>query len=356
MRVAIIPSDLGACAFYRLVWPADWVRMKAGWEVELYQPDAVSVGVVNGVMKLKGINPQGLDLVVMQRLMTPKQVRLVRAFQDLGVAVVVDVDDAVWRIEPDNSASERWNQVVGGKRRFEHLDEACWQADLVTVSTPALEGRYAPHGRSRALRNGLPNHAFSQKTRFSDNPIRIGWTGSLATHPNDLQIMGSAVADIIRDNDDVMLHVVGEVEPVADLLGVPRERATGTGWLSIDQYHEALEDIDIMFVPLKNSFFNRAKSALKVQEAAAAGSIVVASDTPEIRRLYDTAAYMGGILDESEAHLWGHALDLALNCVRNKAVRNPETVRPLSYEKRWGEWADAWGAAINRRKILGPSD
>lgn len=349
MRVALIPSDIGACAFYRLVWPGDWVRMKTGWQVELYEPDSVSVGVENRTMKLKGINPEGLDLVVMQRIMSPLQVRLIQAFQDLGIAVVVDVDDAVWRIEKDNGSYRRWNQVVVGKRRFEHLDEACRLADLVTVSTPALQPRYGLD--ARVLRNGLPGHAFAKWSGPRDRPIRIGWSGSLSSHPNDLQIMGDAVANVIRDNDDVTLHIVGDMEPVADLLGVPRDRATGTGWLSIDQYHEALRDIDVMFVPLKDTYFNRAKSALKVQEAAAAGCVVVASATPENRRLFERGEYMGGMLDADDDQHWEWALNRGIKDAR-AGRSDPESVRDLSYRRRWQEWADAWQAAVQRRKLL----
>jgi glycosyltransferase involved in cell wall biosynthesis len=324
--------------------------MKAGWQVELYQPDAVSVGVENRTMKLKGINPEGLDLVVMQRIMSPMQVRLIQAFQDLGIAVVVDVDDAVWRIEPDNSASKRWNQVVGGKRRFEHLDAACALADLVTVSTPALAPRYGNHDRVRVIRNGLPGHAYAKKAGPLDRPVRIGWAGSLSSHPNDLQIMGSAVADVIRHNDDVTLHIVGDMEPVADLLGVPHDRATGTGWLPIDQYHEALREIDVMFVPLKDTYFNRAKSALKVQEAAAAGCVVVASATPENRRLFERGEYMGGMLEADDDQHWGWALNRGIKDARAGRC-DPESVRNLSYRRRWQEWTDAWKAAVQRRKL-----
>jgi glycosyltransferase involved in cell wall biosynthesis len=321
--------------------------MKMGWQVELYEPDAVSVGIVNGVMKLKGINPHGLDLVVMQRLMTPKQVRLVKALQDLGIAVVVDVDDAVWRIERDNHAWSRWNQVVSGKRRFEHLDDACRQADVVTVSTPALGRRYGLS--SYVLRNGLPNHAFGRKERSPGDPIRVGWAGSLSSHPNDLQVMGSAVADVIRDNDDVALHIVGDMEPVADLLDVPHDRATGTGWMSIDQYHEALRDIDIMVVPLKGSFFNRAKSALKAQEAAAAGAVVLMSETPEMVHLFDEADYFyGSLVPDSQ---WYGSLQYAVHLARAGMAGNPEVVRYLSYESRWQEWAEAWEAAVRQRKL-----
>ena len=267
MRVALIPSDIGACCFYRLAWPAAVVQQAMDWKVELYHPGAVSLSPSG--TKIVGLDPEGLDLVVMQRIMSPRQVRMIEALHMRGVAVVVDVDDAIWRIDPRNSAHVGWNEVVEGKRRWEWLDEACARADLVTVATPALASRYGSHGRVKVLRNGLPNVAFAEnvKTRFQDR-IKIGWSGSVGTHPGDLEVMGGAVARIMANNDDVDLHVVGDAEPVADILSIPKDvqfsgRVGGTGWVPLDQYHAALRDIDIMLVPWASAAVPTASSTAR---------------------------------------------------------------------------------------------
>jgi glycosyltransferase involved in cell wall biosynthesis len=172
------------------------------------------------------------------------------------------------------------------------------------------------------------------------------------THPGDLEIMGSAVADIIRDNDDVDLHVVGYPERVAEVLGVPSDRVTGTDWVPFDKYHEALQGIDVMFVPLADTLFNQAKSALKAQEAAAAGCLVVASATPENERLYALGGFVGGTLGSDDNHLWGEALDIGIDAIRKGFTGKPERARFLSYEERAVRWADAWKGAVERRRLM----
>lgn len=358
MRIALIPSDLGACCFYRLAWPATVVKEITGWEVELYHPAAVSLSPSG--LKIVGLDPEGLDLVVVQRIMSPRQVRMIEAFQMRGVAVVVDVDDAIWRIDPRNKAHAGWNEIVEGKRRWEWLDEACARADLVTVSTPGLTGRYGSHGRVKVMRNGLPNVAFASdvKTRFQGR-IKIGWAGDVGTHPGDLEVLGGAVARIMRNNDDVDLHIVGDAEPVADILSIPKDmqfssRVSGTGWVPLDQYHAALRGIDIMLVPLADTPFNRAKSALKAQEGAAAGAVVLASATPENERLYDLGGFTGGIIRGADASVWHMVLNDSLKLTRSGGwVRpGPEQARFLDYQERAAEWVEAWGGAIWTRRTL----
>jgi len=353
MRVALIPCDTGACCFNRVAWPGQAVMQEMDWKVELYRPEQVHIGIEKGDMVLGGIkNPEALDLVVLQRLVSPMQVEFISALQRMGVAVVVDVDDALWRIHPDNGAYARWVEPVAGIPRFELLDAACALADMVTVSTPALAKRYGLHGRVRVLRNGLPNAAFAPdaKPGFQDR-IKIGWAGSLDSHPNDLQVMGDAVARVIAENDDVDLHIVGDAEPVANLLGVPMDRATGTGWVPLHEYHEALRDIDIMLVPLADTAFNRAKSALKAQEGAAAGAVVLASATPENERLFGLEGFSGGIVREGA---WHQALSDVVAITRSGGWvgAGPEQARFLAYDKRGDQWAEAWGEAITRRKGL----
>jgi glycosyltransferase involved in cell wall biosynthesis len=350
-RVAMIPSDLGACCAYRVAWPGKAVMDATGWDVELYHPQMVSLGIVNGDLVLKGIkSPDTLDLLVIQRPDLPVHVELINGLQKMGVAVVVDIDDAMWRIHPDNGAFEHWNMPVGGVRRYELSDRACALADRVTVSAEVLARRYGAHGRVDVLRNGLPNLAFAPATKPAGDRIKIGWPGRLASHPNDLQVMGDAVSRIIKENDDVDFHVVGEHEPVAELLGLPSDRVTGTGFVPLEEYHAALREIDIMVVPLADTLFNKAKSALKAQEGAAAGCVVLASATPENERLFSLNGFSGEVIQHGES--WHQTLDDVLEIYRGGGwVGNrPERARFLAYENRAEEWAASWGEAIEHRK------
>jgi glycosyltransferase involved in cell wall biosynthesis len=264
VRVDIIPSDKASCAYYRLCWAANAVAEQTDWDIRIHDPGEVFVRQPFSVQGIEDL--ESVDLVVVQRVASPRQVRLISALHHLGIAVVVDADDLLSDIDKDNKSWVYWNEQVMGLPRFRYLDQAAHMADLVTVSTPALAQRYAAHGRVEVLRNGLPNHAFAdpvevydRKVKF-DGEIVVGWSGSLDSHPHDLEVLGGAVRDAMRRVPEMRFHVVGDAQPVTQALDLDPRRVTGTGWLDFDkQYHLALREVDIAIVPLTETRFNRAK-------------------------------------------------------------------------------------------------
>lgn len=344
---------------YRLAWPANAVAEQAGWSVEIHDPGDVTI---HPPFMIKGIEDvESLDLVVMQRIATPRQTRLVSAFQRLGIAVVVDVDDLLSDIEADNKSFNYWNDEFDGMPRYKFLEQATHLADLVTVATPALARKYAKHGRVEVLRNGLPNHAYADPNvvynEHSKNPDEyvIGWSGSLSSHPHDLEVMGGAVRRAMDQDKRLRFHVVGDAEPVAQALNLDPSRVTGTGWLPFEEYHVALREIDLALVPLKESRFNRAKSHLKALEFSAAGAMVLTSPLPEQVHLAQKVP-TGVAHNEQEWEnviIGASALDEYV--AERMAQDRAEVVRSTAqwaYANRAGEWVRAWQRAIDRRKNL----
>ena len=359
MRVALIPSDKAACAMYRLAWPANAVADQSDWKVEIYKPEDVRI---RPPLAIQGIpDVESLDLVVMQRIATPRQVRLIKAFQDLGIAVVVDVDDLLSDIDKDNRSWEYWNEEFNGIPRFRLLEQATRQADLVTVSTPGLARKYAKHGRVEVLRNGLPLHAFADPGHVYDSKRQpkdefvIGWSGSLDSHPHDLDALGGAVRAAMKSDARIRFHVVGDAEPVAQALDLDRERVTGTGWVDFDKYHAALREIDLALVPLTDTRFNRSKSHLKALEFSAAGALVITSPLPE-------QMHFAGHVPTGVAHTeqeWENVMVgasmLGEYVAERVAQDRAECVRKTAayaYANRAGEWQRAWQRAIDRRRNL----
>lgn len=361
MRVAILPSDKGACAYYRLAWPANAVAEQTDWDVEIHDPGEV---FVRQPFAIQGIDDlDSLDVVVMQRIATPRQVRLVSAFQRLGIAVVIDVDDLLSDIEQDNKSYKYWNESIMEIPRHKYLEQATHNADLVTVSTPALVRRYARHGRVLALRNSLPNHAYvdpaaayDRHAGRGDRDVVVGWSGSLDSHPHDLEAMGNGLRTAMDYNPRLRFHVVGDHKPVAERLGLDMSRVTGTGWLPIEEYHEALREIDIALVPLVNTRFNNAKSHLKALEFAASGAFVLASNLPEQMNL---AQFVPIATVNSTAVEWRSAIEqVAASLVDIPQVMGEDAAEIVRKAGDWavankaGAWVAAWERAARRRYNL----
>jgi glycosyl transferase family 1 len=365
VRVDIIPSDKVSCAHYRLAWPANAVAAQTDWDVRIHDPGDV---YVRRPFAIQGIDDlESVDVVVMQRIATPRQVRLISALQKLGIAVVVDVDDLLSDIDQDNKSWSYWNEQVMDLSRYRYIDQATRMADLVTVSSDYLATKYGRHGRVEVLRNGLPNHGFDdpdvvyERSRAVDGEVVVGWSGSLDSHPHDLDVLGGAVRAAM-DNDPLLhFRVVGDAEPVTQALNLDPSRVSGTGWLPFEDYHPALRAVDIGLVPLSETRFNRAKSHLKASEFAAAGAVVLASDLPEQRLLSETVPIATiSNTGVGPAHLyWQSHIEAVAMTMREHpeamAQDRAEVVRSTAqwaYANRAGEWVAAWERAAARRKNL----
>jgi glycosyltransferase involved in cell wall biosynthesis len=326
---------MGGVGYYRLIWPAQAVRKLTGWDVSIHDK------------KHPLTDATGYDVVVVQRMSEPKQIKELIKARAMGIGLVHDVDDALWRVDRRNRAWSYHNEVVGGMRRYQLVDVACDIADVVTASTDMLARRYGgDHGV--VLRNALPGIGRVQEAPGPREVVRIGWTGSLATHPGDLEVMGDAVARVLAADPDVQFAVIGEpAYRIAPVLGIPESRIEALDWVPIRHYHQELrERIDVMLVPLADTAFNRSKSWLKALEASGGGLAVTASGTEENMRLSQHTSI--SIVPHGGTELdWATAIRWAVEKVRIEPwlVRTPDACQPLSLEARAAEWAATWEAA-----------
>lgn len=353
MKVAVVPSDTGACGYFRLIWPAEAVRsVRPEWEVNVYRPQDVKVGIGPKGLAVRGLDLTGLDLAVFQRIGTPSQVELVRALQRAGIAVAIDVDDALYCIDPDSGSYAAWNDRRAATH-WSNLEEGCRHADLVTVTTDALARHYGKHNRVERIVNGLPEFAYAEQSPLValSDAVYVGWSGVAVSHPHDLEVVGDALARVMASDQDVYLRVVGDAQWAASVLQVPEDRLIDAGRQPLNEYHAALLGTDIGIVPLADTKFNEAKSALKALEYSAVGARVIASPTPaNIELSLDT-----GLSIAKTPDAWEQALRMEVERVRydreQGEIGGPD-VRHTSILARGEEWAAAWERAATRRKNL----
>lgn len=394
MRVIVHPADRGGCGHYRLIWPAEvlaaqgfdvtivddyeyplaWIdtltgrealgivgdarqfrqvvqamtgelalaRRRGATDTEMLRIQTRYIAECRDVAAQSGHSTIDADVVVLQRVVHADRVELIRALQDLGIAVVVEIDDDLHAIHRRNPAWAPMNPLNDPKINRDHLMRACELADMVTVSTPALARRYARHGRFTILPNFVPAR-YCDIVRYPHDGTTIGWSGSVATHPGDLDVTGGGVAHAIRDTGAELL-VVGTGKGVADALrhdGPIRS----TSWVDIDVYPQQLAMLDVGVVPLARSAFNDAKSWLKGLEMAAVGVPFVASPTEPYRAFHNLG--FGFLADTVDEWRW-QVGELARNVQRRvdlcglyrSRVRSAFTI-----EQQSERWVDAWTRA-----------
>lgn len=240
-----------------------------------------------------GIKIEPCDVFVMQRPTHAYHVNMIRFLIARGTAVVVDIDDDLRAIHPGNAAFIAMHPKSLGVRHDDgtinmhswlHMDEACRQATLVTVSTAALLPRYAPHGRGVVIDNYLPEHYYTVPHTDSD---LIGWPASLHSHPDDPSAVGSAVSRLVaRGRRFEALSSPG----FGQAFGLEYDPPGGHADVPLLDWPAAVARYGIGIAPLADTRFNLGKSRLKALEMAGCGVPFVASPRAEYARFHAEGA------------------------------------------------------------------
>lgn len=338
MRVLVYPADSGRCG-RRIIWPAEALRAQgadieivygrqdAGWEAD---PDVV---VMQRPMLRRYVEGTGLETVgAIQRL------------QADGIRVVVDIDDDFMALNRKNEVWARTHPVGAPDCNPHHLSAACRIADLVTVTTPALARRYGAHGRVAIIPNHIPQSYLTIERPQNDVPV-VGWTGAVATHPDDLQVTRGGVARAVSATGAQFL-MVGPAKGVQANLGLSDE-PEATGFVDLDDYPHEMAKIDVGIVPLELSAFNQAKSWLKMLEYTALGVPCIGSPTaPNIE--FAERYRLPIARKPREWERWIRRLigDEPLRREMSEAGR--EAMREETVEQNAHYWGEAW-TEVSRR-------
>ncbi len=336
------PSDTGGCGYYRLAWPA-FALKAAGHDVRVIHPSQANK-IGGGLDKDGNLVtlkiPIDADVMVFQRVTSRLIIDGIKIMRTNGIAVVLDVDDDMHSIHPNNPA---WAQLKPGGAKPEYdwnyAQRAFAEATLVTVSTESLLKRYAPHGRGVILQNCIPRKAF--EVSHTDNES-FGWPGALISHYDDPQVVGTAAARLQREGYD--FRVIGPPRGTKAAFQLDREPST-SGPVPMEKWYAAVSTLGVGMAPLNDTRFNAAKSWLKMLEMAAVGVPCVGSPRNEYRRLH---SYGVGLLASNPRQWYKHLKDLltssSLRAELGQAGR--EAAKQFVIEDNAWRWAEAWTQAF----------
>lgn len=352
MKIKVYPADTTGCGHFRLIWQAEALRaagLPGGVELEVRPPTERDLKMrVEGEQVLEVLDVEPDSVYVFQRLTHSWMAQAVPLLREKGAAVVVDVDDDLGSIHPRNPAYEAMHprnvgRYAPGERgpnrhSWQHLAQACRDATLVTVSTPALLSRYAGHGRGRVLYNYLPDIYFGVPHEDSGT---VGWPASLHSHPDDPSAVGGAIARLSGPYGT--FRVVGDPVGVGAAFGL-REDPPGRSGIGVAEWPAAVAELGVGIAPLADTRFNACKSWLKPLEMSALGVPWVASPRAEYSRLNRLGA---GAL-AGTPNRWHKELS---RLVQNEGLRREraEAGRAVAEDLRLRDhawlWLEAWHQA-----------
>ena len=358
MKVYVLPADAFGCGHYRLIWPADVLR-KAGHDVVIMPPNQKSgfmakVGEQeDGSQILTQVQvPADADVMVIQRPAHPLQPQMVDMLRQNGIAVVVDMDDDMSSIHPDNIAFNVYrHRSTSSPLSWKWAGESCKRATMVTATTKALLRRYAWPDRGVMLENYVPGKCLTY-----DKPETgmFGWAGTTKSHPNDLQVTGQTVQTLIDEGQQ--FRVVGGPSKVKECLRL-RDMPQVTGSIELNRWVKTIaETYDVTMIPLAPTAFNASKSCLKGKEHMAAGIPFVYSPREDYRRLHRES---GCGLEADTVKEWYTQLKRLLTdevLRKEQAEMGKEYMKDQTYEAQAWRWMEAWETAYQlQRGSSGPS-
>lgn len=352
MKVAIYPADRWGCGSHRLIWPGEALR-RQGYAVQVIKSQDRHVEMIldNQTDRVVDVKvPDAVDVVVLQRVTHRYLAQAVRVLREKGLTVVVDVDDDLSTIHPDNpafhhlhprSTDHRYGRGVG-LHTWTNLGEACREASLVTATTPALVERYG-HGHGVVLPNYLAEHYYD--VPHVDSEV-LGWPASLKSHPNDPAVVGTAIARLI--DRGYTFHVATVAEDVGRAFGVPEDKVRRlSDPVPLYDWPVELSRIGVGIAPLADTKFNAAKSWLKPLELSAVGVPWVGSPRVEYARL--NALGCGVLVDRPKD--WFRVLNGLLTDASRRSelsAAGRDVAASLRLEDHAWRWWEAWSDALTR--------
>lgn len=351
MKIVIYPADTTGCGHFRLIWPVEALRqagLPADTTVEVRPPQERDLKLRMEGERVAEVLDVDADVMVFQRLTHSWMAQAVPLLRAQGVATVVDIDDDLGSIHPRNPAYEAMHPRFFGQRdparrtvrrhSWSQLTQACRDATLVTVSTPALLERYARHGRGHVLYNYLPDIYYGVPHTDSDV---IGWPAAIQSHPDDPSVLGGSVARLCGDGAD--FRIVGDPTGAGAAFGL-REDPSGRSGVGVAEWPAAVAELGIGVAPLADTRFNACKSWLKPLEMSALGVPWVASPRAEYARLHGRGA--GALADTPRR--WHKELS---RLMKNPGLRleRAEAGRAVAEGLRLRDhawrWLEAWSRA-----------
>jgi glycosyltransferase involved in cell wall biosynthesis len=285
--------------------------------------------------------PNDADVLVMQRLSHNWHGRVVEILRSKGVAMVIDMDDDLSCIHPDNKAFVNYHpRNPKTPYSWKNVEQACKAATMVTVSTKQLMGVYARHGRGHVIDNYVPERYLQIK---ADQDKVFGWPGTTDSHPNDLQVTGGAVRELVDAGYE--FRVIGPVTQAKGALRL-KEQPPHTGVVQLADWASEIAKLQVTLAPLATTPFNSSKSRLKALEAAAVGVPWVGSPRTEYRRFHKESG--SGLLVENRKE-WFKAVKQLMDDAsmrQDLGEKGRAYVQDQTVEKNsWRLW-DAWTRAF----------
>jgi hypothetical protein len=251
---------------------------------------------------------QACDLLIAQRPITARELRLVRTARQGGAAVVVEIDDLLTQPAP--------HLLIGAylERQAPWIEQALAAADWVSVSTERLG---AALNLKPAQQRVTPNYAFAQARRAPAAALPPQDGAAMATvllAASEAVAAGPAFEGLRRLQQErgkrVRVLAVGPAAASAAAAGLEVTAQPVMPRARFLEFAGALPNA-LAMIPLDDSAFSAAKSAIKWFDFAAVGLPTLMADRPPYSDVVEQGQTGWLVADDPAA--WHAALAAAID-------------------------------------------
>lgn len=215
-----------------------------------------------------------VEIILMQRLMHANLAEHIKKARAYGQAVINDLDDWYWGLDPQNDAFKSSHPKTNSKENRNHYKTVIASSTLVTVSTAYLADRISDWVKCpiHVLENTVDVSRFTPKTHTDSVHPTMGWVGATSHRSGDLEILRGVVNSLVASGEYRFQHGghYPHAPSVASKLGLHEDQVTVFPAVDAVSY-PTLMTMDIGLAPLRDTPFNHAKSDIKLLEYSASG-------------------------------------------------------------------------------------
>jgi len=215
------------------------------------------------------------DAIIFSR---PHHDSLMLSYKRLGIPVIVDMDDDFHAI-PEDHPGYKW-VGKGDELYLNKLENCLYLADRVTVATSALQERLMRFNPNcTMIPNGWSADNFNwlvKRSLYKDRFI-FGWGGTV-THRKDFRQCINPIKAFLKKHTNAMISIIGDLEIYNYFVNVPEDQKLFIPMIDYHLYPIGLSMWDVLLAPLEDTYFNQAKSDIKLIDAGAKGIPYIASD------------------------------------------------------------------------------
>ena len=244
---------------------------------------------------LSGRVLDSIDIFVVSRVKyTAELNQLLTRARNKGKRIFFDIDDLLF--DPDYThlivdtldlphIEETWNHWFSLISRLRASIQLC--DELITTNAFLAEKLSQYFGKPVHV---VPNFMNEEQTEISkrifqlkkdsgwkrDKDITLGYFSGTQTHNKDFEVIASALADLFAADSRIKLRIGGHLH-VCEPVDRYKDRLELLPFCDFVNLQLAVGRVDINLVPLQENVFSNCKSELKYFEAAAVGTVTVAT-------------------------------------------------------------------------------